>query len=150
MLAAPLSRRELGARIRAVLAGAGRAKPGTLRPGSYRVGDLIVDTQAHVAAKGGRHLSLTPTEFRLLVALARRSGHVVSYGDLLAEVWDSATDGGTEKLRLYIGYLRRKLQDDPTRPRMLHNHKGAGYRLSAQPAIANTEGTSNGHVQAQQ
>ena len=129
VLIAPLSRRVLGARIDAML----RTRTGPRRAESQRevycVGDLVIDTDAHVATRSGRPLSLTPTEFRLLVALTRRAGRMASHADLLSEVWGPAYGDRPELVRLYIRYLRRKLGDDRERPSLLLNQRGVGYRL---------------------
>ncbi len=133
VVARPLSRRVLGARIdavRRVRNGARRSKP---RGESSRVGDLVIDTDAHVATHAGRPLSLTPTEFRLLAALTRRAGRVVSHRDLLSEVWGPAYCDRPELVRLYVRYLRRKLGDSERQPRLLLNQRGVGYRLAQSP-----------------
>ena len=137
VLLAPLSRRELEARVRAWL-----ARPGRFRPvASARVrsiGDLVIDPESHVVTKAGRSVSLTPTEFRLLASLARGAGRTVTHQELLAEVWGAA-GAGSEHLRLYVRYLRQKLEDDHRRPTLLLNRRGIGYAL-ATTAAANKQG----------
>jgi len=131
VLVEPVSRRELAARLHAAAGSARRAGPPAQRDGRYYLGDLVIDTGVHRATKGGLPLALTPTEFRLLVALARRAGETVPYLDLISEVWAGADAEHAENLRLYVHYLREKLGDDAGRPRLIVNERGAGYRLCA-------------------
>lgn len=143
VLVAPLSRRELAARIGAALGCRNGSPPAEPRP--YHVGDLVIDPDAHVVTKDGHCLSLTPTEFRLLVALARRAGEVVSHADLLSEVWGATYMESPEHLRLYIRYLRRKLKDGESRPRLLLNQRGVGYKLAVEVGSTNGRGGAHGH-----
>lgn len=148
VLLAPLSRRELAARLSAAL-GASRPHRTARQPRSCRAGDLFIDVDAHLATKRGRMLSLTPTEFRLLVALAMRAGEIVSHAELIEEVWNRDNAQGAENLRLYIRYLRQKLGDDPVKPRLLLTHRGIGYRLVAtREAVASTNGSVHGGSEA--
>lgn len=148
VLAGPRSRRELAARIGALVNSTRAPRPATQCTGSYRVADVVVDARAHVVTKAGRKLSLTPTEFRLLVSLARRAGAVATYAELLAEVWGGHDVSSIEQLRLYIGYLRQKLEHDPCRPRILRTHRGVGYSLMDEALAATGEGRTDGHVAA--
>jgi two-component system KDP operon response regulator KdpE len=74
---------------------------------------------------------LTPIEFRLLAALAKRLGLVVTHRQLLTEVWGPTHGGDTHYLRMYMKQLRGKLESDPMRPRYLLTDIGTGYRLLA-------------------
>jgi two-component system KDP operon response regulator KdpE len=143
VLVEPVSRRELAARIRALLQKSDHLQSTWERAGEQRVGDVVVNARAHVARQNGRDLSLTPTEFRLLAALACRAGQVVAREELLAEVWGPDRAKRDDVLRIYVGYLRQKLGDDPARPRILLNQRGVGYRLAQEE-----EGGSNGRVAA--
>ncbi len=143
VLVAPLSRRELAARIGVVLGRRSAVQPAKRPCYAYQVGDLLIDTDTYVVSRAGRSVSLTPTEFRLLVALARGGGEVVSHVDLLSEVWGTTGTEHSKSLRLYIRYLRQKLGDDQARPRVLLNHRGIGYRL-AECRATNRKGTSDG------
>ena len=136
---APLSRRELEARVRACLARPVRFRPPVASARQVRsIGDLVIDPESHIVTKAGRSVSLTPTEFRLLASLARRAGRTVTHQELLADVWGGARVG-SEHLRLYVRYLRQKLEDDHRRPTLLLNRRGIGYTL-ATAAAANKEG----------
>jgi DNA-binding response OmpR family regulator len=79
--------------------------------------------------KGDSPLLLTPMEFNLLVALAKRHGAVVSRLDLLKEVWDHASTVLTRTVETHAAELRRKLEDDPSRPKYILTSRKAGYRL---------------------
>lgn len=129
VLVGPLSRRELAARISALI----HPRPGlrrteTRRP-TYRVDGLVIDEDARAVTRGGQRLSLAPTPFRLLAALARRAGTVVRHGELVAEVWGPDWADSAELLRPHIRYLRRKLGDTEREPRFLLTERGVGYRL---------------------
>jgi two-component system KDP operon response regulator KdpE len=73
---------------------------------------------------------LTPTEFKLLARLLRSAGQVVTHRQLLSDVWGPEFTEHTHYLRLYMGQLRAKLEDDPAQPRFLLTEPGVGYRLS--------------------
>ena len=140
VLGHPISRRELAARLEALISSTERAH--RRRPpsaSSYRVGDLTIDPETHSVQRNGSTISLTPKEFRLLLGLASRAGQVVTHERLLKDVWGDGNGAHADILRLYIRYLRRKLEDDHRRPRLLVNHRGVGYRL-----VAGTEPGHNG------
>lgn len=123
----PIGKLELGARIHAVLRWARRSAD--LRRTEVRVGDLRIDLAAHRVTKDGTPVPLTPTEFRLLVTLAQRAGGVATHRQLLQEVWGEEFVDCIHYLRLYVSYLRRKLEKDPKRPRCIVSERGVGYRL---------------------
>jgi DNA-binding response OmpR family regulator len=125
----PFSLAELSARTRAVL-----TRTATLREeaGSvHQVGRVRVDMRKREAHLADELLTLTPTEFRLLAALARRAGQAVSQSDLVAEVWGGLRQEGGSALRRYIWFLRQKIEEDPDRPQHLVTVRGFGYRLDA-------------------
>ena len=101
----------------------------------YQVGDLQIDVGSQVVRKRGDVIALSPTEFRLLVTLAERRGSVIPAKALIARVWGNQYAGETHYLRLYVRYLRQKLEDDPSHPRYIVNRWGAGYALE-EPARA--------------
>ena len=115
----------LVARCRAVLR---RAASEPAEP-VIRVGDLEVDVAGFVARKNGRDLTLTATEFRLLVELVRRPGQVLTREVLLARVWDYEYLGDSRLVDVAVQRLRAKIEDDPTRPTTLSTVRGVGYRL---------------------
>jgi DNA-binding response OmpR family regulator len=123
----PFSTGEVIARIRAIL----RRRDGTLADDRrLRVQDLRIDSAARRAWRGADELELTRKEFDLLVALARRAGTVVTRETLMEEVWDANWFGSTKTLDVHVGWLRRKLGDDPSAPRFIHTVRGVGFRFA--------------------
>jgi two-component system response regulator PrrA len=94
------------------------------------VGDVVVDPRRHVATRAGRELDLTRREFELLETFARHPGQVLSRDQLLELVWGYATAVETNVVDVFVGYLRRKLEDDGE-PRILHTVRGVGWALRA-------------------
>ena len=92
-------------------------------------GDLRVDLEAQSVTLRGEEIHLTPLEFKLLAALARRYGKVVTHQQLLTEVWGSGQADQTQYLHLFMRQLRHKIEDDPKRPRYFRTESGMGYRL---------------------
>ena len=121
----PVSATLLSARLGAILR---RRSPEPAR-GVVRVGNVEIDLEARRVRKRGRVVPLTPTEFRLLQVLAENAGRPCSRNYLLAQVWGEDFSACSHYLRLYIGYLRHKLEDNPHKPRALLTEWGHGYRL---------------------
>lgn len=123
----PFSLAELGARIKAVLARSALDD----RPAAsiHRVGGLEIDIRKHEATLDDEPLTLTPTEFRLLAALAGRAGEAMSRDDLVSEVWGDYRQKRGSALRRYVWFLRQKIEQDPNRPKRLVTVRGYGYRL---------------------
>ncbi|WP_279482430.1 response regulator [Aureimonas sp. SK2] len=116
---------ELTARLRAALR---HARPRTDQ-GRFAAGDVEVDIGAHVVRKAGAEIRLTRREFDVLVVLMREAGKVVTHSRILREVWGSANAGDTQYLRVYVGQIRQKLEDDPAAPRLILTEPGIGYRI---------------------
>jgi DNA-binding response OmpR family regulator len=95
-----------------------------------RFGSVDVDSGARVVRRSGTQVALTPKEFDTLVLLLRRAGHVVTRAELLQEVWGyEDTDVLTRTVDIHIAELRRKLEDDPAKPRHILTVRKVGYRL---------------------
>ena len=92
------------------------------------VGDLRVDLFRHAVTVAGRAVDLTPKEFDFLALLARWPGRVLTHRAILQEVWGTEYGTETQYLRVYASQLRKKLEDDPARPRLV-TEPGVGYRL---------------------
>lgn len=122
----PVSGAVLIARIQALLRRSGATAVSGQR---IFVGDICINVDAHRVTKRGVPVALTPREFKLLIALAERPGCVVSHEQLLSRVWGAEFVDDTHYLRLYMGYLRQKLEDDPRKPLYILNEWGVGYRL---------------------
>jgi two-component system, OmpR family, response regulator RegX3 len=125
----PFSAAEVVARIRAVLRRAGRA-PDAPPPAPLRIGELELDLAARRATLAGAPLELSRKELDLLAELARNAGRVVTREDLMARVWDEHWFGSTKTLDVHIGWLRRKLGDDPAQPRWIRTVRGVGFRFA--------------------
>jgi two-component system KDP operon response regulator KdpE len=119
----PFGMEELLARIRAAGRRAGSDVP------VMETGDLVIDLPARRVTKAGVVVRLTPTEWGLLEMLVRTPGRLVSQRDLLHEVWGPSYGRETNYLRVYVGGLRKKLEDDPSQPRHLITEPGIGYRF---------------------
>lgn len=128
-LTKPFTESELLARLRALLRRAGMPKQ-DVDSALVRVGDLEVNLDARQVRKRGRVIDLSPMEFRLLALLARNCGKVQPHRRILAEVWGPEYVDDTQYLRIYVRYLREKLEDDPDNPRYILTEWGVGYRLA--------------------
>jgi two-component system, OmpR family, KDP operon response regulator KdpE len=95
----------------------------------FRTGDLAIDFERRRVTVGERAVSLTPTEYAVLKALAERAGQVLTHRSLLRAVWGPVDGTEDYYLHLYIGRVRRKIESDPAHPRHLITEPGAGYRL---------------------
>ncbi|TLM80628.1 response regulator [Pseudarthrobacter sp. NamE2] len=91
--------------------------------------DFEINLATKQVSRGGRTVSLTPTEWSILELLARNRGALVTHDELLSSVWGPAYVGETSYLRVYLAQLRRKLETDPAKPRHLLTETGLGYRL---------------------
>ncbi len=123
----PFGIHELLARVRAVLRS--RSLEGEQPLAVVTVGELAIDIARRRVRVAGAEVRLSRKEFALLRLLARHAGRIVTHQQLLREVWGPAHEHETHYLRIYIGHLRQKLGDDPTRPRYIGNEPGVGYRL---------------------
>ncbi len=119
----PFGMEELLARIRASARRAGSDLP------VLEAGDLVIDLPTRRVTKSGAVVRLTPTEWGLLEMLVRTPGRLVSQRDLLHAVWGPSYSRETNYLRVYVGALRKKLEDDPSQPRHLITEPGMGYRF---------------------
>ena len=93
------------------------------------IGELAIDLEKRLVTVGGRRVQLTPNEFDLLRVLAQNEGKLMTHPAILREVWGPAYSTESHYLHVYVSQLRRKLEDDPSRPRYLLTEAGAGYRL---------------------
>jgi two-component system KDP operon response regulator KdpE len=119
----------LMARIRVVL----RRKQGAEAATRYRSGPLTIDFETRHVTLRGEALRLSPKEYDLLLALARHAGRVVTHKRLLTAGW-GAGSADTQYLRVYVGMLRQKIEEDPSDPKLLLTEPGVGYRLAPSEA----------------
>jgi two-component system, OmpR family, KDP operon response regulator KdpE len=125
----PFAMGELLARLRVALRHAERTPEGSDR---FESDNLSVDLGARRVTVSGRDVHLTPIEYRLLTTLVKHAGRVLTHRQLLKEVWGPSHVEHAHYLRIYVAQLRRKIEDDPTRPRHLLTEAGVGYRLAAE------------------
>ncbi len=125
-LVKPFAIPELLARVRALLRRAYQRKDPVLR-----VADLEIDTVRRTVQRAGREVALTPREYALLAFLAMRAGETVPREDIRAHLYDFRSDGDSNVIDVYIGYLRRKIEGDG-QVKLLHTRRGHGWILGPQ------------------
>ncbi|ATC31997.1 DNA-binding response regulator [Caulobacter vibrioides] len=117
---------ELLARLRVAL----RQSAAPRRPtGPMSFGEVIVDLERRLVTKASVAVKLSPKEFELLTRLALSPGKVLTHKELLVSVWGAAHAEDTQYLRVFVGQLRQKLEDDPAHPALILTEPGVGYRL---------------------
>jgi two-component system KDP operon response regulator KdpE len=124
-LTKPFRTGELLARIRVAL----RYSQDKLDEPTLTFDTLTIDLPNHVARKNGEILKLTSTEFSLLALLAKNSGRVMTHHTILKEIWGFGYIGQTQYLRVFVAQLRKKIEDDPAKPKLLITESGIGYRF---------------------
>ena len=137
----PFSHRELIGRIRSQLRRRGGVaaapQPGTA---VLQAGRISLDVAAHIAAHDGQRIDLTANEFRLLHCLVANAGSVVPTRVILKQVWGHDDGRSVDVVRSTVCRLRRKLDDDPTTPRLLRTVRGVGVMLKPEPSDAVASG----------
>ena len=126
-LTKPFGVGELRARARALLRR--QSRTGDAATPQIAFGDVEVDLSRRVVTRRGEVVHLTPIEYRLLCVLVGNIGKVMTQRHLLREVWGGSSVDSPHYLRVYVGHLRQKLEDDPTQPRYLLTETGVGYRF---------------------
>ena len=128
-LTKPFGVGELLARIRVALRHSARTESGQSQ---FVMGSVKVDLAKRQVSKADVEVHLTPIEYKLLTTLIKYEGRVITHRQLLKEVWGPNASEQTQYLRVYMGQLRHKLEDDPSRPRFLTTEPGVGYRLRSE------------------
>ena len=123
----PFAMGELHARMRVALRH--RSRTDGNDGGVVEAGEVRLDLTRRLVTVRGAEVRLTPIEYRLLAALARYAGRVMTHEHLLREVWGPAYTSQHHYLRVYMAQLRHKLERDPARPRLLLTEPGVGYRM---------------------
>jgi two-component system KDP operon response regulator KdpE len=126
-LTKPFGLGELLARVRA--SQRRQRSPAADPGGQVSIGDVTVDLLNRRVSKAGQAVRLTPTEYRLLAVLVGNAGKVMTTPQLLRAVWGPNQSDNAHYLRIYMGHLRHKLEDDPAQPRYMITETGVGYRL---------------------
>lgn len=129
-LTKPFGVGELLARIRVALRHAASNASPNAEP-VFQTGELKVDLAAHQVWLAEKEVHLTPIEYRLLTTLIKHAGKVLTHRFLLKEVWGPDQSYETHYLRVFMATLRRKIEENPARPRYLLTEQGIGYRLAA-------------------
>jgi two-component system, OmpR family, KDP operon response regulator KdpE len=124
-LTKPFRTGELLARIRVAI----RQSQEPMDSPVMEFGSLKIDSANHTVHKNGELIKLTSTEFSLLALLARNEGRVLTHQYILKEVWGVGYQEQTQYLRVFIAQLRKKVEDDPSRPKLLNTESGIGYRF---------------------
>jgi two-component system KDP operon response regulator KdpE len=125
----PFSPRELASRIKAVLRRAEMPTPAG--PAVINIDDrLQIDFNRRQVIVDGKEIKLRPTEYRLLYHLVNNAGWTLPHETLLAKVWGHEYRDETHYLRLYITYLRQKIEEDPAHPQYILTERGLGYRFA--------------------
>ncbi len=122
------------ARIKAVLRRSERPAAPAAPQGKLVVGDLVLDSPAHLVTLKGRTIELAPREFDLLHAFMLQPNTVLSVDELLGQVWGAEFIGQPQVVYVHIRWLREKIEDNPDRPKRLLTVRGVGYKLAAQEA----------------
>ena len=125
-LTKPFGVAELRARARALLRRQSRTEDASPL---FEFGEVRVDLSRRVVTRNGEPVRLTPIEYRLLCVLLASAGKVLTQRHLLREVWGPASVDSAHYLRVYVGHLRQKLEDDPTQPCHFLTETGVGYRF---------------------
>ncbi len=122
----PFSVHEMLARVEAVLRRGAPSEEVITRP-PFVSGDFVMDFQQRHVTVRGKDIKLGPTEWKLLSQLVNNAGRVMLHADLLRKVWGPEYGGETEYLRVYISYLRNKIEENPSNPRYILTEHGVGY-----------------------
>lgn len=123
----PFSAEELLARIRVALR---RVESAPSTTGPIVRGDIVIDRERHTVTRADEAIRLTPKEFELLVFLAQHPGRVLTHRTILKAIWGPHAVDQPEHLRVLLGSLRKKLEDDPSRPRYIVTEPWVGYRFA--------------------
>jgi two-component system, OmpR family, KDP operon response regulator KdpE len=130
-LTKPFGVGELLARVRA--ASRRRQNPGAALGAIFEFGDVKIDLSLRTVHKRGAQIHLTPTEYRLLTLLVANSGKVLTHRQILREVWGPSHSEDGHYVRVYMGHLRQKLEDEPAQPKHILTETAVGYRLVQTP-----------------
>jgi two-component system KDP operon response regulator KdpE len=99
---------------------------------SFQNGDLFVDLATRDVRRGDEVIKLTPTEYSLLSLFVRNAGKVLTHRYILEQIWGPTFAEESQYTRVYVGQLRKKLEDDPSTPKLFLTESGIGYRLAVE------------------
>lgn len=124
-LTKPFNTGELLARIKANLRRTSLIQESSV----YNNGNLKIDLPSHIVNKNGDEVKLTVTEYELLILLAKNTGKVLTHRFILKEIWGPSYIEQSQYLRVFVGQLRKKIEDDPAKPELIITESGVGYRM---------------------
>jgi two-component system, OmpR family, KDP operon response regulator KdpE len=127
-LVKPFRTGELLARVRTAL----RHRPRNQEKEIFSIYDISVDLTSRIVKKGSEILKLTATEYSLLTLFVRNAGRVLTHKYILEQVWGPSFAEEAQYTRVYVGQLRKKIEDDPATPKIILTESGIGYRLSVE------------------
>ena len=127
-LTKPFGVGELLARIRVAFRHA-KAGAGAVKTPVITIGPLMIDVEKRLVTVSGAEVHLTPIEYKLLLLLAQNAGKVLMHRQILHDVWGPAYAGQTHYVRVHMAELRKKIEPDPARPKLLVTEPGVGYRM---------------------
>ena len=126
----PFSTIELAARIRSQLRRASSSASGGRQASVLTIGGLVIDLVGRTVQRNSSDIHLTPTEWNLLRVFIAHTGQTLTHAQLFGAVWGGSASGDAQQyLRVYVGQLRRKLEIDPVRPRLIRTESSVGYRF---------------------
>ncbi len=128
-LTKPFRTGELLARVRNAL----RHRPSLQETPVFVIRDLQIDLSARTVKKGKQNVKLTATEYALMVLFVRNAGRVLTHNYILEQIWGPAFSEESQYTRVYVGQLRKKIEDDPADPKIIMTESGIGYRLTTEP-----------------
>ncbi len=128
-LTKPFSVEEMLARVRANLRRSAMTTAESVEASTFDNGSLHIDYAAGYAELDGERLSLTPTEYKLLMLLAKNVDKVLTHTFITHEIWGTSWDSDIASLRVFMRALRKKIEADPSHPAMIQTHVGVGYRM---------------------
>lgn len=131
-LTKPFSVRELMARIKALLRRSVISESSTYNAATrIAAGDIELDPAGHTVNRKGVEITLNPKEFDMLDLLMRNRGHVFTRNQILQTIWGYEYEGDTRTVDVHIRWLRKKIEDDPSEPRIIVTVRGVGYKIEA-------------------
>ena len=125
----PFHHDELAARIEALLRRSHMPVKEAKEVLRFDCGALVIDALSRRVTVRGEEVRLTPTEYRFLLYLAQNAGRVLTYSQILDNVWGADYEGGDKNVKVYAVYLRRKIEEDPQEPRYVLSEWGVGYYM---------------------
>jgi two-component system KDP operon response regulator KdpE len=128
-LVKPFRTAELAARVRAAM----RHSLSPIQSNIMSFGPVSIDFSGHKVDRNGEDVHLTAIEYAIFSMLAQNAGKILTHGQILQKVWGPTFVEETQYLRVYVAQLRRKLEEDPTSPRLILTETGIGYRLNENP-----------------